>query len=85
MAAGPTLQFIPTTARYDAKLDKVLISGEFVVRGVRGSERRGMRTYVMGFKTRNYRVMLDTLDVKEGQWRESELEGDAAATEGAGS
>lgn len=66
-----SMQFIPATARWEDKVDKVVVSGEFVVRGVRGAERRGLRTYELGFKTSNYRVMLDEIRVMDGPWSEA--------------
>ena len=63
-----TLQFMPTLARYDAEIEKVVVTGELVIRGLRGAERREIRTYEMGFIVRDYTVLLDELRVIDGAW-----------------
>lgn len=63
-----TLQFMPTLARYDADIGKVIVTGELVIRGLRGAERREIRTYEMGFIVRDYTVLLDELRVIDGAW-----------------
>lgn len=63
-----TLQFMPTLARYDGEIDKVVVTGELVIRGTRGAERREIRTYEMGFIVRDYSVLLDELRVIDGPW-----------------
>ena len=71
-----TLSFAPTTARFDDPTGAVVVSGELVVRGLRGQERREMRSYEMKFVTRNYNVMLDSLRIMEGKY-EAEKADDA--------
>ncbi|MBT9136394.1 MAG: hypothetical protein DDT34_01470 [Firmicutes bacterium] len=72
-----SLQFIPTVARYEAEIDRVVVSGELIERGLRNAERRSVRSYEMGFIVRNYRVLLDSMRVMEGEWRrETPAEGD---------
>lgn len=65
-----TLSFAPTIARFDPDSKKVIVTGELVIRGLRGQEKRELRTYEMGFVTKNYRVMLDSLRVMKGKFAE---------------
>ena len=62
-----TLSFSPTIGRYDAELDRVIVTGELTIRGLRGAEKRELRTYEMKFVTRNYNVMLDALRIMQGK------------------
>lgn len=62
-----TLSFAPTIGRYDAELDRVIVTGELTIRGLRGAEKRELRTYEMKFVTRNYNVMLDALRIMQGK------------------
>lgn len=72
-----TLQFIPTVARYEPEIDRVVVSGELIERGLRNAERRSVRTYEMGFIVRDYKVLLDSMRVMEGEWkREIPAEGE---------
>lgn len=61
-----TLSFSPTVLRYEPKIDKVVVTGDMVLRGLRGQERRQVRTYELGFRTSNYRVQLTSFSVYEG-------------------
>lgn len=61
-----TLSFTPTGARYDDDIQKVVVSGELTIRGLRGQEKRELRSYEMGFVVRNYQVLLDTMRVCQG-------------------
>ena len=51
-----------------AEIEKVVVTGELVIRGLRGAERREIRTYEMGFIVRDYTVLLDELRVIDGAW-----------------
>lgn len=64
-----SVSFTPTLARFDPDVDRVVITGEVITRGLRGSERREIRTYEMGFSTRNHTLLLDHMRVMEGTWR----------------
>lgn len=64
-----TLQFIPTLARYEPEIDKVVVSGELIERGLRNAERRSVRSYEMGFIVRDYKVLLDSMRVMDGEWK----------------
>lgn len=66
-----TLQFMPTLAKYDPEIEKVVVTGELVIRGLRGAERREIRTYEMGFIVRDYTVLLDELRVIDGAWKKA--------------
>lgn len=70
-----TLSFIPTIARYDDKKGSVMITGQLVIRAVRGQEKRETRTYEMRFITRNYVVLLDELNITEGPRGASQEQG----------
>jgi len=63
-----SLSFTPTVARFDDELQKVVITGELVIRGLRGQEKRELRTYELGFVTRNYNVMLNSMRITQGQF-----------------
>lgn len=61
-----TLSFSPTVLRYEPSIDRVVVTGDLVLRGLRGQERRQVRTYELGFTTSNYRVQLTAFNVYEG-------------------
>lgn len=61
-----TLSFSPTVLRYEPRIDRVVVTGDLVLRGLRGQERRQTRTYELGFETSNYRVRLTSFSVYEG-------------------
>lgn len=63
-----SVSFSPQLARYDEKLQKVVVTGEVIVRDVRGIEARELRTYEMGFIVQNYTVLLDSLRTMQGPW-----------------
>lgn len=71
-----TLQFIPTVARYDDEINRVIVSGELIIRGLRNAERREVRSYEMGFIVRDYRVLLDSMRVMDGEWKGVSAEGE---------
>ena len=50
----------------------MLITGEITVIDPRGNEAREQRTYVLGVTTKNYRLLLDSFEVKRGAWTPSE-------------
>jgi hypothetical protein len=61
-----TIAFDPMNSRWDPARNSVLITGEHRIRGLRGAERREVKTYEMRFVVSNYRVLLDHLDVHDG-------------------
>ncbi|SDE05581.1 TraE/TraK family type IV conjugative transfer system protein [Aquimonas voraii] len=61
-----TIAFDPMNSRWDENRQSVLITGEHRIRGLRGAERREVKTYEMRFVVSNYRVLLDHLDVHDG-------------------
>ena len=63
-----TLGFSPDVVRYEPHIDKVVVTGDIVLRGQRGNERRQTRTYELGFSTSNYRVQLTDFNVYEGRY-----------------
>lgn len=65
-----SLSFAPKIARMDPKSKNVIVTGDLTIRGLRGQVRSELRTYVMGFKVRNYNVVLDYLDVQDGKYAE---------------
>lgn len=72
-----TLSFSPTVLRYEPKINKVVVTGDLVLRGLRGQERRQVRTYELGFRTINYRVQLTSFSVYEGGYNHSNRGPDA--------
>lgn len=67
-----TTSFTPTMGRYEADIDRVIVTGEVISRGRRGgAERREVRTYEMKFVTRNYNVLLDDLRTIEGKYSDA--------------
>lgn len=78
-----TLSFSPTVVRFEPRINRVVVTGELVLRGMRGQERRQTRTYEMAFTTSNYKVMLSEFDVYEGGWKRRIAAGeDEEAVEG---
>ena len=65
-----SIQFSPKEVFYHPVLRKVIVSGDYTIRGARNSEQKLVRTYVMGVTTRNYTVQLTSLDTQEGPWVE---------------
>lgn len=65
-----TLSFSPTVLRYEPQIDRVIVTGDLVLRGMRGQERRQTRTYELGFRTSNYKVRLTEFDVYEGTFKQ---------------
>jgi len=63
-----TIQFSPTTAFYLADRDVVVVTGEYVIRGMHSAENRMLRTYEIGIDVQNFRVRVDSLEVYEGAW-----------------
>jgi len=63
-----TIQFSPTTAFYLAERDVVVVTGEYVIRGMHSAENRMLRTYEIGVDVQNFRVRVDSLDIYEGAW-----------------
>jgi conjugal transfer pilus assembly protein TraE len=69
---GFRIAFSPTLARFEPSIERVLITGEITVIDPRGNEAREQRTYVLGVTTKNYRLLLDSFEVKRGAWTPSE-------------
>lgn len=63
------LQFVPNDVRYIPTRDVVAVSGEMRIRGVRGEEKRFVRTYEIGLRFRNYMPQMTSLDVYEGSFK----------------
>lgn len=60
------LQFSPSDVRYIPSRDVVAVSGELRMRGLRGDERRFVRTYEIGIRFRNYMPQMTSLEIYEG-------------------
>lgn len=75
-----SIQFIPALARWDKETSKVIVTGEAISRGLQGQERREIKTYVMGFVVQNYKLLLDSLDVKKGHYGERVVDGRTKAS-----
>lgn len=65
-----SIQFAPKEVFYHPVLKKVIVSGDYTIRGARNSEQKMVRTYVMGVSVKNYSVQLTSLESKEGPWVE---------------
>ncbi|WP_440986226.1 TraE/TraK family type IV conjugative transfer system protein (plasmid) [Xanthomonas sontii] len=65
-----SIQFSPKQVFYHPVLKKVIVSGDYTLRGARNSEQSMVRTYVLGVTVRNYTVQLTSLDTQEGPWAE---------------
>lgn len=77
---GMSVSFVPNSTFYLPSRDVVVVSGEYMLRGMRGMERSMVRTYEIGVRIQDYRVRMDSLDVYEGPWTERiEAERQAAA------
>lgn len=63
-----TVQFTPTTVFYAPAIDRVVVTGEYVLRGLRDSEQRMIRTYELGVDVKNYLVSLSSVIAYEGPW-----------------
>ena len=64
-----TIQFAPTHTFYVAEKGIVVVSGEHTVRGMRGAERKTVRTYELGLSVSNYRVVADSIRTYDGPWK----------------
>ena len=65
-----SIQFAPREVFYHPVLKKVIVSGDYWIRGSRNSEQKMVRTYVMGVTVKNYVVQLSSLQTQEGPWVE---------------
>lgn len=63
-----TAEFSPAAARWEPSINAVLVSGDSVLRGPRGDEKRQYRTYMLRFGVQNHRVTLRNLRVVDGAW-----------------
>lgn len=63
-----TIQFTPTTVFYAPAIDRVVVTGEYVLRGLRDAEQRMLRTYELGIDVKNYMVSLSSIVAYEGPW-----------------
>lgn len=78
---GLSVSFTPTTTFVLPERDVVVVSGQYMLRGMRGMERTMVRTYEVGVRIKDYRVRVETLDVYEGAWSQAkEVERQKAET-----
>lgn len=63
-----TIQFSPTDV-FSLPDGSVVVTGEYMIRGLRQDERRFVQTFEFGIRVRNYHVVLTSLDAYEGPWR----------------
>lgn len=63
------IQFSPTGVFAIPSKDKVAVSGEFRLRSARGAEKKFVRTYVIGLKTRNYQPSVTSIQIVEGAYK----------------
>jgi len=64
-----SVQFTPTTVFYVPEDRYVVVSGEYVIHGLRNSQSRSVRTYEVGVRVRNYQVSVTSLDTYDGPWQ----------------
>jgi conjugal transfer pilus assembly protein TraE len=64
------IQFAPKQVFYHPVLKKVIVSGDYIIRGARNTEQNMVRTYILGVTVRNYTVQLTSLETQEGPWAE---------------
>lgn len=65
---GLSITFTPTAVFYLKGQDKVVVSGNYAIRGARSEEQTMVRTYEMGFDVESHAVTLRSLSVYEGAW-----------------
>lgn len=65
---GISIQFTPIDTFYDAQSDVVVVTGQYIARGVRSEERSEVRTYEIGVRVENYAARVDSLTSYEGAW-----------------
>ncbi len=63
-----TISFAPTQVFFNEANKHVVVTGEFVIRGLRDAEKKMLRTYEIGVDVRNYRVALTSVVAYEGPW-----------------
>lgn len=64
-----SVSFTPTATQYDGKRGIVAITGEQVTTGPSRDSQRILRTYELGFEVKNYKVLLNNLDVYDGRYQ----------------
>lgn len=72
-----TIQFSPNQTFYLPAKDVVVVTGEYVIRGMQASEQRMVRTYEIGIDVSNYVVRVDSLTAYEGAWSVKREEAEA--------
>lgn len=65
---GIVLQYTPRDVFYLPEVDRVIVSGEMIRRGVRTAEEREVRTYEIGIEVRNYLPSIIALTSYKGPW-----------------
>lgn len=63
------IQFSPTGVFSIPSKNQVAVSGEFRMRSARGSEKKFIRTYLIGVRIVNYRPAVYAIDIQEGPYK----------------
>lgn len=63
-----SISFAPSAVFYLRGEDRVVVSGNYTIRGARTAESSMVRTYEIGFDVKNYSVLLTSIKVYEGAW-----------------
>lgn len=63
-----TVQFVPTQTFYNVEQDVVVVTGEYVIRGVQSAEQRSLRTYEIGIDVSDYTARVDSIKAYSGAW-----------------
>lgn len=77
-----TISFTPSSVFYLRGIDRVVVSGNYAIRGARAEERTMIRTYEMGFEVESHAVVLTSIKVYEGAWNAQEYAAAQAARNG---
>lgn len=64
-----SVSFTPTDVFYVPSTKKVVVTGQFVIHGLRDNGKTSVKTYVMGVNFKNYMVTLTSIDTYTGSWR----------------
>lgn len=63
-----TIQFVPTQTFYLQESDVVIVTGEYIIRGVQSAEQRMLRTYEIAIDVSSYTVRVDSIKAYQGSW-----------------
>jgi len=76
-----TVQFVPTQTFYNVEQDVVVVTGEYVIRGVQSAEQRSLRTYEIGIDVSDYAARVDSIKAYSGAWNAQREEAEKVEAE----